>query len=567
MRLLRINGIDVDIDERTAIGVDLQSYNIEEPGTTLINTTNTFTIPKTSNNLAVFGNAQDPQSLSTKIYDSSICNYWVDNEQLITNGKCRVDQIDGDRISLFIFEKADIWDELKGVLWPDFVNSFIGWLKTEKGLYSLSSPFVGTFPNFIAEFAGNTEGLLLPMTWGNLFAQPLLDAQNADVERLNTIFLYTKFEEGDPPVPPEVQIVTESYGGHFCIYAKTIFEYIEDTFGVNFLTSGGVLPGNIWDDPIAPTMFIDSKEISINVSGTFDNFTIYFQDGGQELPFLPHKDIRDKADKTLYDFVNSFMQEFNILKDELEVNGLPVIRLARFDDLENLAEVVDFSDRLTGKPVFKPSIPGYAQQNIIKFGTVFENGDNLLNSKTLISNNRNLDLEKTLFEIDAYVPPVDIVGSDTFLDLSAKEAFKTFTFMVADGLTDADITVIYFETGVIANASASLKLPKAALYSLDSEYNFLDEIITYPKWYEAAKWLTLKDIKNFEFFKQYFIRELNGSFFINKISRFNPDRSKEPTRLELIRISDKTPLTPPDLNVWVDGVGIDWEDGEGDPWF
>lgn len=557
MRLLRINGIEVDIDEQTAIGVDLQSYNIKEPGTTLINVTNTFTIPNTSNNLGIFGNAQDPQSLSTKIYDEALCDYWVENEQLIKSAKCRVDQIQ-DRISLFLFEKADIWDTLKGVLWPDFLADFIVWMKINKGLYSFGSPFVGTFPDFITEFAGNTEGIILPMTWGNLFSQPLLDSPGNFVERLNTIYLYIKFTEGTPTV------TTESDGGHFSIYVRTIFEYIEDTYGVDFLTSGGVLPGNIWDDPIAQTMFIDSKEIAIDVSGTIDNYSIYFKPSSSL--FLPHKDIRDKADKTLYDFVNSFMNEFNILKDELEVNGQPVIRLARFDDLKTLAEVVDWSEKMSGKPIFKPFIEGYAQENLIKFGTIFEEGDSLLNSKTLNSSNKNLDLKVDLFEIDAHVPAVDIVGNDAYLDLSKKEAFQTFTFMVADGLTDNDITVIWFEQGVIGAADATLKLPKAALYSLDSEYNFLDEIITYPRFYEAKRWITLTEIKNFEFFKQYFIRELNGSFFVNKISGFNPDKSKEPTTLELIKISDKTPVADPDLNFWVDGVEDAWFDGDNDWW-
>lgn len=566
MRLLRINGVEVDIDEQTAIGVNLQSYNIKEPGTTLINVTNTFTIPNTSNNLGIFGNAQDPQSLSTKIYDETLCDYWVENEQLIKSAKCRVDQIE-DRISLFLFEKDDIWDTLKGVLWSDFLADFIIWMKANKGLYSSSSPFVGTFSDFITEFAENTEGLLLAMSWGNLFSQPLTGTARFVEQTVGTspnitaaIYLYAKY------LDVEADETLESFGGHFSIYAKTIFEYIEDTYGVNFLTSGGVLPGNIWDDPVAQTMFIDTKEINVDVAGTFDNFTISFNAGGVEAPFLPHTDVRDKTDKTLYDFVNSFMNEFNILKDELEVNGQPVIRLARFDDLKTLAEVVDWSDRMSGKAVFKPFIEGYAQENIIKFGTIFENGDSLLNSKTLNSNNKNLDLKVDLFEIDAHVPAVDIVGADAYLDLSKKEAFKTFTFMVADGLTDNDIDIIWFETGIVSNASATLKLPKAALYSLDSEYTFLDEIITFPRFYEAKRWITLTEIKNFEFFKQYFIRELNGSFFINKISGFNPDKSKEPTTLELIKISNKTPVTPPDLDFWVDGVGDAWFDGDNDWW-
>ena len=138
MRLLRIDNIDVDIDEQTAIGVNYQSYDIKQVGKRFVNITNTFNIPATNHNLAIFGNAQNVQSLSTDIYSSSICNYWTNNEQLIKNAKCRVESIN-ERISLFVYEKADIWDVLKTVLFPDFLASYITWLQA-KGLPSLATP-------------------------------------------------------------------------------------------------------------------------------------------------------------------------------------------------------------------------------------------------------------------------------------------------------------------------------------------------------------------------------------------------------------------------------------------
>lgn len=566
MRLLRINGTDVDIDEKTALGVTLQSYDVKEPGKTFVNISNTFSIPLTSHNSQIFGNVQDVQSISTKAYDELSCDYWQDNEHLLIDSKVRVESID-ERINLFAFQKPSIWDTLKGVLWPDFLPVFIEWLKVNKGLYSFASPFTGTFPDFISEFANNTEGLILPMTWGNLFAQPQINL-NENVEGTfgtspnvtAAIYLYTKFLENDGVT------VTESLGGHFSVYVRTIFEYIEDAYDVNFLSSGGILPGNIWDDVVAQQMFVDAKDITIGISGTFDNFTIFFNNEWLDPIFLPHKDIQDKADKTLYDFVTSFMQQFNVLKDDLLVNGEPVIRLARFDDLESVADVVDWSGNISGKPKFKPTIEGLAQENVIKYSSIFENGDSLLNSKTLISGNKNLDFTKTLIEIDAFVPAVDISGADVYLDLSTKEAFKTFTFMVADGFTDNDILVIYFNKDGVTNASATLKLPKAAIYSLDGEYNFFGEIVTYPKFYEIEKWLTLSDIRNFQFFRQYFIRELGGSFFVNKISGFNPDKALKPTKIELIRLGSRTPISQPDLDIWVDGVADEFADGEGDFW-
>jgi len=167
MRLLRINDINVDIDDETAIGIDFQAYDVSQPGKRFINVSNTFTIPLTANNKAIFGNAENPQSLSINIYEVSICNYWVDNQQLIKNAKCRVEEIQ-DRISLFIFQKPDIWDILKGVSWYDFIDGFLDWADTVKGWpgYSVSNPITNRGV-FVSTFANNTEGAFLPAYIGN----------------------------------------------------------------------------------------------------------------------------------------------------------------------------------------------------------------------------------------------------------------------------------------------------------------------------------------------------------------------------------------------------------------
>lgn len=550
MRLLRINNVDVDIDEKTAIGVNLQSYDIKTPGKRFVNVTNTFTIPPTSKNLGVFGNAQNSQSISTDIYAKATCDYWVDNERLIRNAKCRVDKIN-ERISIFIFQKKDVWEELDEVLWPDFIEAFIDWLT---GLPTQSNPFTGQSNAFIQTYATNTEGVFLPMYFGNMYNYDP-DEDGIFVEDETNIYL--KYFS---VTPAEI-----AWGGHFCIYVKTIFKYIEDVFNVNFLTSGGILPGNIWDDAIAPNIYVAARDIGIDFSGTPAASTIYFRPRfATAEKFHPLKDQADQGDKTLLDFVNSFMQHFNILKDELLVDGEEVIRMARFDDMETIAEVVDWSDRFAGIQTFKPLIPGYGQNNIVKFKGIFPEGDSLVNSKTLTSLNKNTDITKTLFEIDSYVSAFLPVTGGVVPDLSPKEAFKTFVFMISDGLTDDNINVNITDSAENPIILANRQLSKAALYDLDSEYNFLNQAITHPRFYEAKRWLTLGDVKDFEFFKQYFIRELNGSFFVNKISGFNPQKSKEPTKIELIKVSDRTPVVPPNLDFWVDGVVDAWFDGEDD---
>jgi hypothetical protein len=311
-------------------------------------------------------------------------------------------------------------------------------------------------------------------------------------------------------------------------------------------------------------MFIPIRELNVFMQQS--NCYFFFDD----TPFLPLENQKDKADKRVYDFVISFMHHLNIIKDELKVGSENVIRFARFDDLENTAEVLNFSENISGDYIFKPRVDGYGQNNYIKFKEVYPEGDELLNSKNIRGLNVNLDVNVDLFEIDAYVPST-VVGNGTEISYMAdKESFKTFTFYVSDEYTPYNVITNYSdyvqgesEPGVFTR-NDSLQIAK--LYSLDSEYNFLDEIIDYPKFYEIEKWLTINDIRNFEFFKQYYVRELNGSFFINKISGFNP-KSKEPTKIELLRVGNRTPIYPPDANPWIDGVGNIWTDGVGDFYF
>jgi hypothetical protein len=564
MRLLRINNTDVHIDDDTAIGIDFQSYNVSEPGKRFVNISNTFTIPLTSHNLSIFGNADDPQSLDETIYNVASCDYWVDNEQLINNAKCRVEEI-GERISLFIFQKADIWDILKGVSWYDFIVGFCDWADNVKGLpgYSGTNPITNKNV-FASTFANNTEYAVLPHFVGNFYHfdpqgtgndLDFLDPNNPTVNRI-----YLNYSD----------LVNYPFGngGHFCIYVKSIFEYIEYAYDVNFLTSGGVLPGNIWDDPVENKLYVLARELLCNFIGN-PVVSIWIEPDIYR-NFYPFTDLRDKADKTLYDFANAFFQHLNIIIDELEVDGEDVIRLARFDDIETIAEVVDWSGKISGKPNFKPKIDDINQYNYIKFSEIYPEGDSMLNSKTLTCENYNIDYKKDLFSIDAYVNSVIYRGraGEFIPDLSNKESFKTFIFYISDSKTSDQISINIYKSAYGGGQGIGpeyLFIPE--LYSLDDEYNFYDEIITKPKIYEIKKWLTFEDIKNFEFFKQYFIRELNGSFFVNKISGFNPDKSKEPTTIELIKISDRTPAANPDLEFWADGVADGFTDGESDIYF
>ena len=491
-RLLIIDGHKVDIDDKTAIGITLQSYDIKNVGAMHVNISNSFTVPITYNNLGIFGNPQSPFSKSTKVYEEATCNYFLGSEQIIKDGRIRLSSIQ-DRITLFIFEKDNVWDAIKLVKWDEFGRDFLQWMQTEKGLPSSSNPFNGTLTQFLTPYANATEGVFLPFFYGNLYNKELYK-DGPFLEDNSTLYIRNWDEEGE-----------KADGGHFCIFYKTIFEYIEHKYDVNFLTSGGQTIGNIWDDEFALRMFEPLKNISLRANTQGTQWSFYWD---EEPNFLPLKDVQDKQDKTLSDLVGVFFKMFNILKDEIQIDGKDVIRLARFDELETIAPVVDFSGRFDGIPKYEPLIQGYNRSNVIKFKEVFEQGDSLQNARTLTSENRNLDATATLMEIDAYIPATIRINGGVALDLSPKEAFKTFTPMIDDGLVDNNVNVIMNTDEAIF--TAPLKLKKAALYSLEGEYRFLDKIIKYPVSIEWNKWLTLNDIRGLEFFKQYYIDQLGG---------------------------------------------------------
>ena len=330
------------------------------------------------------------------------------------------------------------------------------------------------------------------------------------------------------------------------------------------MTEGGVVQGNIWNDQFAKAAYHSFRSLSIAFNyDNLGNATGFYFELPESPVFLPHDDIEEMGGKTLHDVVNCFFQHFNVIIDEIELSTKTVIRLARWDDIQS-AEVVDWSGGVVGFPKFKPRIDGYAQENIIKFSTIFENGNELTNSRSLTSLNKNLDAKTDLFSIDAYVAASIIDNGPAVLDLSVPESFETNVFMLNSGNKRAVSVVL---TDGYSSVITQIELNIAAIYSLSGEYQLLDSAIKYPKYYELTKWLTISDIIGFEFFKLYWIRELGASFFINKIPGFNPSKGKQAVKLELFKISDKSPVYPDNLEFYVDGISDNWTDGVNDYFF
>jgi hypothetical protein len=240
MRLIRVTDsagtiYNLDIDNETAIGIDFQAYDFKEPGKRKINISNTFTVPATIHNLRTFGYPGNVHTSSKRFYDKWYIDYWIDNVQFVTNARLRIEQVDTEksRISLFIFEKPDIWEQFKLLLWPDFVREFLIWMRDEKGLPVASGTppewtwFDGDMETFLNQYNDNTEGIILTRYFGNLATyQPFGSAIFIENEWelgaiFGTISLY-KFDQD----PDNIDNKIYAEGGHFSIFVKTIFEFM-----------------------------------------------------------------------------------------------------------------------------------------------------------------------------------------------------------------------------------------------------------------------------------------------------------------------------------------------------
>ncbi len=537
------NRYQLDIDEKTAIGIDIQAIDFKEPGKRKVSFSNSFSIPYTSNNARAFGYPHDISSAEGEIYFPISIDYWLNGELIIEAATVRVDEVDGERIKLRIFEKNSVWESIKDLTWPEFVTDFLQWMQDNKGLPSFDSPFTGTFSQFLQPYQDATEGIILPFYYGNLYQYEPGGEGTGFLEDENEIWI--KHQE-------------TASGGHFCVFVKTIFEYIEDKYNVDFLTGGGVVDYNIWDDAIAPQMFVPIRDLDVGFIVTTGVTGYYFKERNINGAFEPHEDTLDKADKNLSQLVNGFLNHFNGIIDKVG----DAFAIRRFDDLKN-TNPVNFGRLAKGKIKFKPAIQGYGQKNYITFAEVFEGGDKTFGRRTIFSANQNTDPVAELFEIDAFINNFIKRGPDFAPNLSKEESFKTFSFFVPDGTIDSPIDIKASDNSG-NSVTANLTLQKAALYDLSGEYTYLEEIITYPVVWEVEKWLTMEGVRNIEFFRQYYIQELGGSFFINKISGFNPDKSNAPTKLELIKISNKVPIPVNnyETSFWVDGKGNPFVDGD-----
>lgn len=534
MRILKINNIICDIDEQTSLGIDIQAYDIKEGCKRKVNVSNSFTIPKSYKNLSIFGFADNVNIIDNSIYNKSTIEYWIDNFNVVRGGYCYVSEI-SERINITIIEKPDFFQTIKTVNFFSLTNEIL----TELEYYNINNKYVDPFNELIDSLINSTSGIHLSFYFSNLFNQNLVKTGTAEIkEKISNDICLTWYSD-----------LGLLNGSHFSIYLKDLFRFFELKFDVNLNINTDFL-GNLFKDEYFNKIHIPLRDCTlVGESGSY-----WFEPLNK---FYNYNNLVYGKDFTIYDIVNAACQIFNVFIQQVDETEF---KFYRFDKLTD-STFVDFSGFLSGKPTFKPRVEGFAQNNYITWEYIAKTVDKYSNSKLITCGNKNLDITKDLFKIKGYIGGlIDNVYNVKILALNSEESIKYPCFLIDSENKTTDYVWLNYKYN-----SYTEILPKflyiANHYGIVNEYTLIESALQYPKFYEIKKWLSVADIMNFDFFKCYWIRELNASFFVNKISGFNPDKSNEPVTLELLKVSER-PAMQPIPEAWVDGEVNIFTDGE-----
>ena len=580
MRWLKINGLPVDIDDKTAIGIDIQGMDLKEPGVRKIKNSNSFSIPATINNLAIFDAVGGVQSNYSGLYEIKTVQYGIDNDIYINGSKIKVDSI-SDRISLTVSEAYDFFDKLKNVKGRAFFNLIDKFMQRNKDIFDYPTAAVGyrTLQSLMQSYSTSTSGMHIGMAYGSLYDKEFENIPGTVIDDGPPYYKYLESEFGGIKLayPRTTQneagediidlTVPNSVCPHFFIYAHTLVQAIQSIYNID-LGLGSSIPGNAWDDENFKKILVfvpGLRLVTTDIDHTDRNYyweQVPSNNDGTYSYFDPLTNLSIDS-YSCYDVLMGLVKLMSATIDKTETGYV----FRRLDKLEDVGKIVNWSGKLDYEDVevMKPYIPSYAKKSYIKYDKIEEGTGELAGAKTVVCTNQNLAEEAELFKVKAYVPNFGNFKGEIAPVLSKANALTNPVFLIADGKHTLPTKITTYSGSIFQRTkfTALVTLDKLAVYSMQGEYKFFDKVNDAPKFYDVNLWLTNNDIRDVDNFTMIYIKELNGCFYLNKISGFNPDKSIAATSCELIRISDRTPVPPADLPYFVDGQGNVFTDGQG----
>ena len=251
MRLLRINGEIADIDEDTAIGIDLQAYDFKDPGKLKVNVSNTFSLPATAKNMRILGSPGSPSRVDNTIYSRISVDYQVKNKMYITGGTARVESIKKGRINMFVAQRPGFIDRMKSVTLNQFLQQWF--------VHAFENYMFASYEALVNAYAEGHNGVILPAMIGTLADLP------DEKERVIEYFGFDKGSEIVHEIAMRVQHHDEgwvAHGGHFCVFIEPLFKYFEEYFDVD-LNSTSPAAYSLFNDDVFKSLYIPCRNINV----------------------------------------------------------------------------------------------------------------------------------------------------------------------------------------------------------------------------------------------------------------------------------------------------------------
>jgi hypothetical protein len=573
MRLLRINGEIADIDEDTAIGIDLQAYDFKDPGKLKVNVSNTFSLPATAKNMRILGSPGNPSRVDNTIYSRISVDYQVKNKMYITGGAARVESIKKGRINMFVAQRPGFIDRMKSVTLNQFLQQWF--------VHAFENYMFASYEALVNAYAEGRNGVILPAMIGTLADLP------DEKERVIEYFGFDKGSEIVNEMAMRVQHHDEgwvAHGGHFCVFIEPLFKYFEEYFGVD-LNSASPAAYSLFNDDVFKSLYIPCRNINV-MDGTRMLEFVQFDQNSNLRPLV---DVEPYADLSTFDL---FVETLKLLGYGMEEvgEGFELVRLDHMGAVPIAGDILPgyMEAEFRKEMEYKPIVEGYGQQNIIKMLPADDAGE-MAGARVLVSNNENSEATKDLFTVNAYVPTflsllwypfvpamheAKSVEKLTFFRSSQRRAiftvsgkYQTIPPEVLQQLPKKIQKVIprgdYSNTPDWQVVGVYLFAPE--VYSVSAEYNFLESIINSPETYKVKRWVTSSQMENFRKIATYYVLELGGWFYVNKIKGFNPVKSKQPVEFELIKVPwqrmPQLPEKPIEISDrWIFETGY-WDDG------
>ena len=536
MKRIEINGEFADLSEES-IGLNWQYFDVSNPGVRINPFTSTIKLPFTARNKRLLGYGDAIGGNMDGIRAVANVNYWLGAYKVISNGYLKVTEIDKAYICSITAKNSTV-DLLENLTFKEILDD-------------AAVVFGTTISATLASLRDGTSGWLLPRV--------LYDNITSSIWNIGGGF--------------GVAVRHELW-----IKISTLFDHIENLTGVSFkiIEDGDVLDladSVIYTDYLSkmytPTWkyhLLKSQANFLTTSLQETSGRLFTEDKRIETPLL-----KIFGGLSPWSFIKSVAQIFGSI---IEVSN-NVITIISLNELKKFTPV-----NLSGKvEKYKKSIniPGVEARNIVGYKIT----DNLPNSfgRILITADVKPDVEKELFVFDLclpgmYVPSLYMSTSQTFFNTNygSNQDLATRPLILFDGGDSVSTTVGYGSTtatgwGPITTPAyyGTVNLKVLTYLPLTGFYTEYQKWLTAGIYFEADVALNLFDFMRLRPYKLVWIPELGGSFFVNKITNFDPYSGK-PAKMQLVKADVTVPAiinTPTNLAaVAISGteITLTWDD-------